>query len=85
MTILSCKTIFGLTFSAISENLLEPFFHKVPNLIKFGQNEDFFQKSGRAIFLPLLSPNFMSSFGKIVGEVLQTNEKSENIKKRKTV
>ena len=30
MTILSCKTIFGPSFSAILENLLEPFFRNVP-------------------------------------------------------
>ena len=33
MTILSCKTIFGLTFSAILENLLESFFRKVPKTV----------------------------------------------------
>ena len=33
MTILSCKTIFGLTFSAILENLLELFFRKVPKTV----------------------------------------------------
>ena len=33
MTILSYKTIFGLTFSAISENLLESFFRKVPKTV----------------------------------------------------
>ena len=86
MTILSYKTIFGPTFSAILENLLEPFFRKVPKtailaknghflarLAKIGQNENFSQKSGRAIFLPLLSPNFMPSFGKILGAVSEIN------------
>ena len=80
MTILTCKTIFGLTFSAISENLLESFFRKVPKtvailarLAKIGQNENFYKKSGRAIFLPLLSPNFMPSFRKIVGAVSEIN------------
>ena len=33
MTILSCKTIFGLTFSAILKNLLESFFRKVPKTV----------------------------------------------------
>ena len=32
MTILSYKTIFGPTFSAILENLLEQFFRNVPKL-----------------------------------------------------
>ena len=54
MTILSYKTIFGPTFSAIIENLLVPFFRNVPktailaknghflaHLAKFGQNENF--------------------------------------------
>ena len=58
MTILSCKTIFGLTFGVILENLLESFFfrkvrktpilgqnvHFLARLAKFGQNENFFQK-----------------------------------------
>ena len=86
MTILSCKTIFGLTFSAILENLLELFFRKVPKtvilakngnflarLAKFGQNENFSKKKGSAISLPLLSPNFMPSFGKILGAVSEIN------------
>ena len=33
MTFLSCKTIFGLTLSAILENLLESFFRKVPKAV----------------------------------------------------
>ena len=86
MTILSYKTIFGPTFSAILENLLEPFFRKVPKTAilaknghffarqaKFGQNENFSKKSGRAIFLQLLTPNFMPSFGKILGAVSEIN------------
>ena len=66
MTILSFKTIFGLTFSAIIENLLESFFRKVPtktdldhffaHLAKISQNENFYQKSGRAIFYPYCPP-----------------------------
>ena len=86
MTILSYKTIFGPTFSAILENLLEPFFRNVPKTAilaknghffarwaKFGQNENFSQKKGSAIFLPLLSPNFMPSIRKIVGAVSEIN------------
>ena len=82
MTILSCKTIFGLTFRAILENLLESFFSQSPKnsdfgqkwpfyvtLAKFGQNENFSQKKVSAIFLPLLSPNFMQSFEKILEAV----------------
>ena len=42
-------------------------------LAKIGQNEKFYQKSGRAIFLPLLSPNFMPSFRKIVVAVSEIN------------
>ena len=83
MTILSYKTIFGLNFNAISENLLKSFFRKVPKtvilaislprLAKIGQNENFYQKSGRAIFLPLLSPNFLPSFRKIVTAISEIN------------
>ena len=84
MTILSCKTIFGLTFSAISENLLECFFSQSPKncdfghflarLAKIGQNENFYQKSCRAIFYPYCPPtNFMPSFRKIVGAVSEIN------------
>ena len=82
ITILSYKTIFGPTYSVISGNLVEQFFRKfkkhvilgqnghfLAHLAKIGQNEKFYQKSGRAIFLPLLSPNFMPSFRKIVGAV----------------
>ena len=65
MTILSYKTIFGLTLSAISENLLELFFGKVPktvilaifwHLAKIGQNEFLYKKSGRAILYPYCPP-----------------------------
>ena len=47
--------------------------HFLARLAKIGQNENFYQKSGRAIFLPLLSPNFMPSFRKIVGAVSEIN------------
>ena len=33
MTILSCKTIFGLTFSANLENLLKSIFRNVPKMV----------------------------------------------------
>ena len=61
MTILSYKTIFGPTFSAILENLLKPFFRKVSktaiwpkmvHLAKFGQNENFSQKRALLSFYP---------------------------------
>ena len=77
MTILSYKTIFGLTFSAISENLLESFFHKfftspkncefghfLARLAKIGQNENFYKKSGRAIFFTLIVPQLHAKFQK---------------------
>ena len=41
MTILSYKTIFGPTLSAILEKLLELFFHKVPKTAILGQNGHF--------------------------------------------
>ena len=86
ITILSYKTIFGPTYSVISGNLVEQFFRKfqkhvilgqnghfLARLAKIGQNENFYKKSGRAIFLPLLSPNFMPSFRKIVRAVSEIN------------
>ena len=91
MTILSYKTIFVPTFSVISENLVEQFFRKFPKtvffgqnghflarLAKIGQNEKFYQESGRAICLPLLSPNFMPSFRKTVGAVSEINSLDTN-------
>ena len=63
ITILSYKTIFGPAFSLISENLVEKFFlkfqktviwgkngHFLARLAKISQNENFYQKSGHAIF-----------------------------------
>ena len=47
--------------------------HFLARLAKFLQNEIFSKKSGRAIFLPLLSPNFMPSFRKIVEAVSEIN------------
>ena len=82
MTILSYKTIFGLTFSAISENLLVVFFAKSQNpdfghflarLAKIGQNENFYKNRAVLFFYPLLSSNFMPSFRKIVGAVSEIN------------
>ena len=93
ITILSYKTIFGPTYSVISGNLVEQFFRKfqkhvilgqnghfLAHLAKIGQNEKFYQKSGRAIFLPLLSPNFMPSFRKIGGAVSEINSLRTNIR-----
>ena len=69
ITILSYKTIFGPAFSLISENLVEQFFlkfqktvilgqngHFLARLAKIGQNENFYKKSGRAIFYPYCPP-----------------------------
>ena len=73
MTILSCKTIFGLTFSAILENLLDSFFSKVPktvilaclaHLAKIGQNVNCYKKSARAIFYPYIVPRLHAKFQK---------------------
>ena len=44
MTILSYKTIFGPTFSAILENLLEPFFRNVPKTAILAKNGHFFAR-----------------------------------------
>ena len=49
------KTIFGATFSLVSENLVEQFF---------ASSKIFSKKSDCAMFLPLLSPNFMPIFRK---------------------
>ena len=86
ITILSYKTIFGPTCSVISGILVEQFIRKfqksvilgqnghfLARLAKIGQNENFYKKSGHAIFLTLLSPNFMPSFRKIVGAVSEIN------------
>ena len=80
------KSLSYHTYSVISENLVEQFFRKFQktvivgqnghfsaHLAKIDQNEKFYQKSGRAIFLPLLSPNFMPSFRKIVRAVSEIN------------
>ena len=85
MTILSYKTIFGPTFSAILENLLKPFFRNVPKTAIFAKTGHFwhvrlnlgkmriFLKKGLCYFLPLLSPNFMPLFGTILGAVSEIN------------
>ena len=86
ITILSYKTIFGPAFSLISENSVKQFFsnskktvilgqngHFLARLSKIGQNENFYKKSGRAIFYPYCPPNFMPSFRKIVGAVSEIN------------
>jgi hypothetical protein len=69
ITILSYKTIFGPAFNLISENLVEQFVlklkktvilgqngHFLARLAKIGQNENFYKKSGRAIFYPYCPP-----------------------------
>ena len=84
-----CNFFWGKIFLGTKkflENLLEQFLRKFPktvilgqdghflaHLAKIGQNENFNKKSGRAIFLPLLSPNFIPSFRKIVGAVSEIN------------
>ena len=79
MTIL---LVFGVTFSAISENSLESFFaksqicdfgHFSARLAKIDQNENFYKKSARAIFYPYCPPNLMLNFRKLVGKVLEIN------------
>ena len=86
MTILSYITIFGPTFSAILENLLELFFamsqklrfwakmaifsHVRPNL---GKMRIFHKKRALLSFYPYCPPNFMPSFGKTLGEVSEIN------------
>ena len=77
MTILSYKTTFGPTFSAILENLLEPFFAKSqklrfwPKMSIFwhvwpnsGKMRIFLKKRALLSFYPYCSLNFMPSFGK---------------------
>ena len=49
------------------------FGHFSARLAKIGQNENFYKKSGRAIFYPYCPPNFMPSFRKIVGAVSEIN------------
>ena len=73
MTILSCKTIFGLTFSAILENLLEAFFlqspkncdfgHFLARLAKISQNENFY-KFRAVLFFTLIVPQLHAEFQK---------------------
>ena len=71
MTILSCKTIFGLTFSAILENLLELLFSKVPKTVILAIFRHIWPKStkmrvlkiGRAIFT-LIVPQLHAEFQK---------------------
>ena len=74
--ILSYKTIFGPTFSAILENLLETIFSQSPKncnsgqkwpflarLAKFGPNEDFCQK-GLCYLFTLIVPQLHAKFRK---------------------
>ena len=48
-------------------------FYNTDTVCRFGQNENFSQKKGSAIFLPLLLPNFMPSFRKILGAFSEIN------------
>ena len=70
MTILSCKTIFRLNFSAILENLLELFLQSPKNcdfghcLAHLAKIDKIFSKIMPCYFLPLLSPNFYAKFQK---------------------
>ena len=76
ITILSCKTIIGPAFSVILENLVEQFLRKFPktvilgrngyflaHLAKIGKNENFYKKSGCAIFT-LIVPQLHAEFQK---------------------
>ena len=60
---------FGILEEKISWAKMAILWHVRPNLGKMR----FFQKKGSAIFLPLLSPNFMPGFGKILGAVSEIN------------
>ena len=83
MTIISYKLFLGLLLVQLQKICLESFFRKVPKTVilaifwhvwpKSAKMRIFIKKLGRAIFLPLLSPNFMSSFRKIVGAVSEIN------------
>ena len=76
MTILSCKTIFGLTFSAILENLLESFFRKVPKTLTLDKMAIFwharpnlgkmriFLKNRAVLFFSLIVPQIHAKFRK---------------------
>ena len=76
MTILSYKTTFEPTFSAILENLLEPFFRKVPKIAILGQNGHFshfrpnlgkmriFLKNRAVLFFTLIVPQLHAKFRK---------------------
>ena len=73
MTILSYKTIFGLTFSAISENLLESFFRKVPKTVILAifwhvwpklAKMRIFIKNRAVLFFTLIVPQLHAEFQK---------------------
>ena len=72
MTILSCKTIFGLTLSAILENFLE-FFSKVPKTVIFAIFRHIWPKSAKmriliknraVLFFTLIVPQLHAKFQK---------------------
>ena len=75
MTILSYKTNFGPTLSAILENLLEPFFRNVPKTAILAKNGHFlarwakgkiriFLKKGFCYFFTLIVPQLHARFRK---------------------
>ena len=73
MTFLSYKTIFGLTFSAISENLLESFFRKVPKTVILAIFRHVWPKSAKmrifiknraVLFFTLIVPQLHAKFQK---------------------
>ena len=57
------------------------YWHVRPNL---GKMRIFLKKKGSAIFLPLLAPNFMPSFGKILGAVSEINCVTDGRKNERT-
>ena len=80
------KAIFLPLFCKIRKKSSEAFFGKVSKtsifcifwpflalFADFGQNAIFFEKSGRAIFLTFLTPNFVPNFRKILGTVIEIN------------
>ena len=96
ITILSYKTIFGPTYSVISGKLVEQFFRKfqkhvilgqnghfLARLAKIGQNEKFYQKSGRAIFYPYCPPTSCRVSEKLLERFLRSiRYEHQNIRTR---
>ena len=75
------KVHFLAHFSKIKKKILRAFFRKISKTSKivffcnkmnsFGVMETKIKKSGRVTFEPLLSPNFIPNFRKILGAVLE--------------